>query len=55
LTAIFDSPIAVAAFFAKLSMRAGIVWVPILALTWFVLAQGVEKRKGQRQAQGEAT
>ena len=41
------APLAVAVFFLRLSGYAAILWVPLLALVWFGMAQGVEKRKGE--------
>jgi len=32
------------------SLQAAIVWGPVLALTWLVMAQAVEKRRGQDAA-----
>ncbi len=37
-------------FFLGLSLRAALFWVPVLALAWFVLAQGVERRRGEDMA-----
>jgi hypothetical protein len=45
-----DRPMAVSGYFARLSLIAGIIWGPVLALAWFVLAQGVERRKGEDRA-----
>lgn len=50
-----DNPVALSVFFARLSALASIIWAPVLALAWFVLAQRVEKRKGQRLAHGGAS
>lgn len=33
----------------RLSLMAGIIWVPILGLVWFSYAQGVEAGRGQDQ------
>ena len=48
-------PIGIGAFFLKTSLISGIIWGPVLALAWFVLAQGVERRKGVEQARRERT
>lgn len=45
-----DAPLSVGGFFARTSLTAGIIWGPVLALSWFVLAQGVERRKGEDRA-----
>lgn len=45
--ALGSAPVAVAGFFLRLSGFAAVVWAPILALVWFAMAQGVEKRKGE--------
>jgi hypothetical protein len=37
-------------FFFRLSLKAALFWVPVLALAWFVLAQGVERRRGEAVA-----
>ena len=42
-----EAPGAVAAFFLGLSARAALLWGPVLALAWLVLAQGVERRRGE--------
>jgi len=34
-------------FFVRLSLKAALFWGPILALVWFAMAQGVEKRRGE--------
>ena len=39
-----QAPLATLVFFARLSIYAAMLWVPILALVWFGLAQGVAKR-----------
>jgi len=41
------APVSTSMFFLWLSGFSAIVWVPILALAWLGLAQGVEKRKGE--------
>lgn len=45
-----DAPLSVGGFFARTALTAGIIWGPVLALAWFVLAQGVERRKGEDRA-----
>ena len=47
LAALLDQPTVVGGYFARLSLIAGIIWAPVLALAWYVLAQGVERRKGE--------
>ena len=47
LAALLDQPTVVGGYFARLSLIAGIIWGPVLALAWYVLAQGVERRKGE--------
>lgn len=42
-----DEPVQIMGYFGRLSFIAGIIWGPVLALSWFVLAQGVERRKGE--------
>ncbi|KMW60329.1 hypothetical protein AIOL_000482 [Candidatus Rhodobacter oscarellae] len=42
-----EAPVGTAWFFLRLSGYTSVVWAPILALVWFVRAQGVERRKGQ--------
>lgn len=42
-----EAPLATFWFFLRQSGYAALVWVPILALTWLGLAQGVEKRRGE--------
>ena len=42
-----QAPIATSWFFLKLSGFAALLWAPILALVWFSMAQGVEKRRGE--------
>lgn len=48
--AMAKAPGATISFFLRRSALAAIAWAPILALTWYVLAQGVERRKGADQA-----
>ena len=45
--ALGEAPLAVSWFFLRQSGFAAVVWGPILALVWFAMAQGVEKRKGE--------
>lgn len=33
-------------FFLGQSLRAGVIWGPILAVVWLIRAQGVEERRG---------
>ena len=42
-----QAPLASAWFFLRLSGFAALIWGPLLALAWFGMAQGVEKRKGE--------
>ncbi len=37
----------VAWVFLRLSAKAALLWGPVLALAWLVLAQGVERRRGE--------
>ena len=41
------APLATSWFFIGLAGYAAILWVPILGLVWFSMAQAVEKRKGE--------
>ncbi len=50
--AIIDAPLATGGFFLKLSALAAMLWAPVLALVWFAMAQGVEKRRGEDQFKG---
>ena len=34
-------------FFFGLSAKAALFWAPVLALAWYVMAQGVERRRGE--------
>lgn len=45
-----QAPLASAWFFLRLSGFAALIWGPLLALVWFGMAQGVEKRKGEELA-----
>ncbi|MCG6904253.1 MAG: hypothetical protein LJE68_16395, partial [Rhodobacter sp.] len=48
VSAAFDAaPALTAWFFLRLSGFTALLWVPLLALSWFGMAQGVEKRKGE--------
>lgn len=49
-TALGTAPLATGAFFLKLSGYAALAWGPVLALSWLVLAQRVERRKGEDKA-----
>lgn len=42
-----EAPLATGWFFVRQSGLAAVAWVPVLLLTWFGLAQRVEKRKGE--------
>lgn len=44
--ALVADPGAVAWYFLRLAGMAAIIWVPVLALVWFSLAQRVERNKG---------
>ncbi len=45
--ALAAAPVATAWFFLRLSGFAALLWVPVLALVWFAMAQRVEKRRGE--------
>ncbi len=45
--AISAAPGYVAAYFARLAGLAALIWAPVMALAWYVLAQGVERRRGE--------
>ncbi len=45
--ALAEDPMMAARYFTRLSAMAALIWVPILALVWFVKAQAVEKRRGE--------
>ena len=47
------APLATAWFFLRLSGYAAMLWVPVLALVWFAMAQRVEKRRGEDLARGQ--
>ncbi len=49
-TALAAAPVATAWFFLRLTGFAAMLWVPVLALVWFGMAQGVEKRRGEERA-----
>ena len=52
---VFDqTPMVAVKFFVRLSGMAALAWGPILALVWFVMAQGVEKRRGEYLARPDA-
>jgi len=42
-----EVPLTTTWFFLKISGSAAVAWAPVLALTWFGLAQRIEKRKGE--------
>jgi len=46
-----EAPSLTAAAFLGMSAYAALVWVPILALVWFAMAQSVEARKGAALAE----
>lgn len=50
LAAFTDRPVAAIRHFAGLGLKSTLVWGPVMALTALVLAQGVERRRGQRMA-----
>lgn len=51
VTAAFAAaPSDVALFFLRLSLLAAVLWWPVLALVWYAMAQGVEKRRGEAAA-----
>lgn len=39
-------PLGRLGFFVGQSLRAGVIWGPILAVVWLIRAQGVEERRG---------
>jgi len=39
--------LATVLFFLRLSLKSALLWGPVLLLVWFVMAQGVEKRRGE--------
>ena len=45
--ALAEAPLATAWFLLGQSLVAAVVWGPVLALVWFGMAQGVERRKGE--------
>ena len=42
-----ENALATVLFFSRLSAKFALAWAPILALVWFVMAQAVEKRRGE--------
>ena len=34
----------------RVSFKASLFWLPVLAIVWFSMAQGVERRRGEEQA-----
>ncbi len=47
------APLSASWFFLRLSGFAALAWAPVLALVWFGMAQGVEKRKGEDKVRNE--
>ena len=45
--ALANDTIGVLGFFFRLSLKAMLFWVPVLVLAWYVMAQGVERRRGE--------
>lgn len=45
--AVFNTPIHAALFFLKRSALTALIWMPLLALAWFSMAQRVERLKGK--------
>ena len=45
--ALAEAPLATVWFLLGQSLVAAVVWGPVLALVWFGMAQGVERRKGE--------
>lgn len=39
-------PLGRLGFFLGQSLRAGVIWGPILAVVWLIRAQGIEERRG---------
>jgi len=52
--ALVDNPLGVGWFFLRLAGMAAIIWVPVLGLVWFSLAQRVERNRGEHNARMEA-
>lgn len=47
------APFATGLFFLRLSAMSALVWLPILGLRWFSLAQRVERLSGEDIARGD--
>ena len=45
--ALAEAPLATVWFLLGQSLVAAVVWGPVLALVWFGMAQGFEKRRGE--------
>lgn len=43
---LMTDPLGRFGFFFGQSLRAGVIWGPILAVVWLIRAQGVEERRG---------
>jgi hypothetical protein len=43
---LMSDPLGRFGFFLGQSLRAGVIWGPILAVVWLIRAQGVEERRG---------
>jgi len=43
-------PVATLDELFRVSAKASLFWVPVLALVWFAQAQGVERRRGEARA-----
>lgn len=50
--AVATHPYTTTLFFVRLSAMAALVWIPVLALVWFTMAQAVEVRLGEDIARG---
>ncbi len=50
VSALGSHPGAAIRHFAALGLKSALVWGPVMALTALVLAQGVERRRGERMA-----
>jgi hypothetical protein len=51
-SAFSNAPMATGLFFLRLSAMAALLWVPVLALVWFAMAQAVEVRRGEDVMRG---
>jgi hypothetical protein len=49
-TILRDAPLAATLYFLSIGAKTSILWAPIVLLTGFSLAQGIERRKGEAMA-----